>query len=1262
MRKLILLLLLAGRFPPDAQAQNSELGLPFIRNYSPKEYRADIQNWAIVQDDRGVMHFGNNLGVLEYDGVAWRLLRLPNKSYVRSLAKDANGRVYVGGVGDFGYLASDSIHGSAFVSLLPHVPEAERGFADVWGIYATASGVYFRTASHLFRWSEDSRQIKFWKAATSFHGSFEINETLYLRQWEIGLLKLEADSLVLMPGGAQFADERVYVMLPFPGDDQKILVGTRTQGMFIFDGVSFRPFKTAADEFVKANLLYQPGALLQNGSMVLGTLLGGAVILDKEGRLLQKIDMTAGLLDNSVLCVYPDRAGALWLGLGNGIARVETGATLTLYDARRGLSGNVYRIHRHQGILYAAGNVGVFYLDAPTSAFKPVTGIANLSLGFLSAGEQLLAATVDGVYRIQQERAFPVRLSAQKDFESNVLCRSRIDSTRVFVGLFNGLASLRFSQGQWLEEGKLPNLQEEVRTIVSLENGGLWLGTSAQGVLRVTFDYNASEQLFVHSARVQRFGTAHGLPEGGAAVWEVAGTPYFVSPNGVFRFDAQNNRFIADSTFQIVSSLGSVDAFTLRQDNRGRVWVCFGREPAMGTPRPDSSYHWLQAPFVRFADEVIQTIYPENDGVVWFGSAYGAIRYDSRQPPDYAENYTTLIRRVIVGRDSVVYVGGHETQNRQPLAASITYNDNAVRFEFAAPTFAQEERNQYQTFLENFDQAWAPWSAEHVKEYTNLPPGEYRFRVKAKNSHGHESAAAEFAFAVLPPWYRTWWAYAGYALLLGMLIFAADRLQRRRLLRKERARAHLREVELRAESAEALAKAESERKKNIELLSEMGKQITASLDSDIIFHKLYEHVNQLADATIFGVGIYHPEQRQIEYRLALAKGKRYAPYTRDTRNKNQFPVWCIEHRQPVFINDVQQEYQRYIAEFKDPQRILEDGSRPETPQSLIYLPLVSQERVLGIITIQSFQKNAYTPFHLNLMQNLAAYTSIALDNADAYRRLDATLQHLKATQQQLVTQEKLASLGALTAGIAHEIKNPLNFVNNFASLLVELAEELRDELAPEQHALSAEKRAALDEILASVQQNSQKIVEHGKRADSIVRSMLQLSRGKAGEREPADINALLDEALNLTYHGLRARDTSFNIRIEKQYDDAIGKIEVVPQDLQRVFLNLINNGCYAVHQKKLAGAGNFSPTISLQTRLLGDHVEIRIRDNGNGIPPDIREKIFNPFFTTKPTGQGTGLGLSISHDIIVQEHRGEIKVETEEGKFTELVVRLPKNA
>jgi len=449
-------------------------------------------------------------------------------------------------------------------------------------------------------------------------------------------------------------------------------------------------------------------------------------------------------------------------------------------------------------------------------------------------------------------------------------------------------------------------------------------------------------------------------------------------------------------------------------------------------------------------------------------------------------------------------------------------------------------------------------------------------------------------------------------------------------------------------------------KENVELLSEIGKEITASLEFETIFFKLYEHVNRLADATIFGVGIHHPEKQEIEYRLAIEEGKRYKPYSRTTTNKNQFPVWCIENRQPVFINDVKIEYKKYIEEYKEIDLTLENGSRSKEPCSLIYLPLTAQENVIGIITVQSYRKNAYTEYHLYLLRNLATYTSIALDNANAYRRLNATLENLKATQQKLITQEKLASLGALTAGIAHEIKNPLNFVNNFAELSVELMDELRAELEAQKENISDSDYENLQDILTGLEENAKRINEHGKRADSIVHSMLQHSRGTSGERQETDINAILEEDVNLAYHGMRARDSSFNVTLEKEFDRTIGKLNLITQDVSRVFLNILTNGFYEVHKKKRENGESFVPKVAVCTKDAGNHIEVRIRDNGNGIPEKIKDKLFNPFFTTKPTGQGTGLGLSLSYDIIAKEHHGDIRFETKEGEFTEFIISLPK--
>ncbi|MDW8239070.1 MAG: two-component regulator propeller domain-containing protein [Acidobacteriota bacterium] len=270
-------------------------------------------------------------------------------------------------------------------------------------------------------------------------------------------------------------------------------------------------------------------------------------------------------------------------------------------------------------------------------------------------------------------------------------------------------------------------------------------------------------------------------------------------------------------------------------------------------------------------------------------------------------------------------------------------------------------------------------------------------------------------------------------------------------------------------------------------------------------------------------------------------------------------------------------------------------------------------------------------------------------------------QEIHKAQEQLIMQDRLASLGTLTAGIAHEIKNPLNFVTNFATLSRDLLQELREGLDKLNEQADAETTADLQEVLCLLEENIAKINEHGQRADSIVKGMLLHSRGEAGERQPADINAILDEYVGLAYHGMRGTDSTFNIKIEKEYDPSIGQVEVVRQDLSRVFLNLVNNACYATHEKKKQVGNSYSPVLSVRTKNLGDRIEIRIRDNGPGIPPHIRNKIFHPFFTTKPSGEGTGLGLAISYDIIVQEHGGEIRVESEEGSFTEFIILLPKD-
>ena len=337
-------------------------------------------------------------------------------------------------------------------------------------------------------------------------------------------------------------------------------------------------------------------------------------------------------------------------------------------------------------------------------------------------------------------------------------------------------------------------------------------------------------------------------------------------------------------------------------------------------------------------------------------------------------------------------------------------------------------------------------------------------------------------------------------------------------------------------------------------------------------------------------------------------------------------------------------------------------------RALLAVPLLGANRIVGALVVRRKQPGEFPQSTVNLLQTFGAQSVLAIQNAHLFdevqartRELAKSLEGLRNTQDRLVQTEKLASLGQLTAGIAHEIKNPLNFVNNFSAVSVELVDELQEVLARAD--LDNRLRAEISEIGDMLQGNLHKIVQHGKRADSIVKNMLLHSRQGSGEHQPADINAVVEESLNLAYHGARAEKQDFNITLERFFDPTAGEVDLFPQEITRVLLNLISNGFYAATKRKSeANGANYEPTLAALTKNLGDSVEIRIRDNGTGIPPEVRKKMFNPFFTTKPPGEGTGLGLSLSYDIIVKQHAGSIEVDTQLGEFTEFRIVLPRGA
>jgi signal transduction histidine kinase/HAMP domain-containing protein len=441
----------------------------------------------------------------------------------------------------------------------------------------------------------------------------------------------------------------------------------------------------------------------------------------------------------------------------------------------------------------------------------------------------------------------------------------------------------------------------------------------------------------------------------------------------------------------------------------------------------------------------------------------------------------------------------------------------------------------------------------------------------------------------------------------------------------------------------------------LEALRAVGRAVSSTLDLDRVLSIVASRAVDLAHAQA-GM-IYEFDEAAREFRFRASHGAEPALTEQLRAAPIRFGEGAISAAAvagaPAQIPDLLGEPKLALPKLSDALSRL--GYR-----SLIAAPLLHEQDVLGGLVVARREAGEFSKEIVTLIESFATQSALAVRNAklfDEQRRREHDLriahEQLKQAQASLVHAEKMASLGQLTAGIAHEIKNPLNFVKNFAELSGELMQELRDMMV----APGAEQ----EELITTLSANLAKIAEHGRRADGIVTSMLLHSRGGTGERRETDLNALVEEALNLAFHGARARDRSFNINLERDFDQALGPIELVPQDVTRVFLNLFGNGFYAANKRLHEGIDpKFQPSLRVTTRDIGDQVEIRVRDNGIGMSPEVQAKLFTPFFTTKPTGEGTGLGLSISYDIVTQQHGGTIAVDSRPGEFTEFTVRLPR--
>ena len=784
----LFLSLVLGSTAAAQSISSAEEGAPYYQTrFLPEVYGLHSQNWAVVQDPRGVVYVANTNGLLEYDGRVWRSIPLSNRTaqeakIVRSLAVDARGRVYVGGVGDMGYLAPDSLGSLEYVSLVPHLPDGAREFGDVWTAFTSGSVVYFQSYRQIMRW--DGRQMTIWKASTRYLNAFLADDVYYVREEGRGLLRLDGEQLVARGAIARIADASIYTVLSHP---YGLLVGTRDEGFLLITSSGVVPWPTELDAYLKEHRPYHvipldrawPGKHLY----AIATFGGGVGILDDEGRLVHVYREDAGLdADDAVLYLHEDRQGGLWLALDQGIRRIDVLSPLTRFDLGQQLEGSVYDVERYREALYVATSTGLFRLSpgqvAPRDAvpipphFERVTGVHSQCWSLLSVGDQLLVAANQGLYVVTGTHAEQILEGLALS-----MLRSVRDPSRVYVGMEGQLVVLRQHNGAWTVERRVALGDEQIQGMQEDALGNLWMTPMSGGVIQARLDSNGFQL-------VQRYGQEAGIGNDRGAVIDWGGAVHLVTQSGVYRI-IPGQRNVARFVPVPINPVLLTGEYYLHPDESAHVWVFKDRRIHRLAERDNGDWIEDTPAVLELRDARVETVFEEPDGVIWFGTDKGLLRFDPARTKEYEVPFLALVRQV-EGRDHDQVYGGFGAEDERAWV-TLPHAENALRFIYAAPTYNDPQGIEYQYLLEGFDNTWSSWSSDVQTEYTNLPEsGQYRFRVRARNTQGVVSEEDALAFRVLPPWYRTWWSYAGYILAFGAILWGFSTW---------RLRAHRREME-----------------------------------------------------------------------------------------------------------------------------------------------------------------------------------------------------------------------------------------------------------------------------------------------------------------------------------------------------------------------------------------------------------------------------------------------------------------------------------
>lgn len=778
IRRIVLLILFLS---PVLSAQIKKTGVPFITNYSPKAYQAAAENWDVLQDSHGMLFFANHFGLLRFDGVRWNIITQPkNKSMVRSLAIAKNNTIYIGAQGDFGTAVQQSNGQYKYTSLVQLIPQSFRNFGDISHTFVRHQDVFFCSNEGLFIYKKG--KIKVIRSQTSFEDFFELDDEVYVVDRKKGLLKLQDNVLVPMRDGVRFGEMKLLKIFRTGND---LIFLTQKDGLFRYKNNIITPFPTAADYLLK-NHQASVGIVLPGGYYAIGTRQAGIVIIDDEGHLIQHIDKQMGLQNDYVTNLAPDREGNLWVTLKEGIALIQISSPLSRILDSTSCETKSYCSQIYQDKLYVGTDNGVLWFDWSAYKqnqnekvhFQKITGISEnvWNLGVFDG--ILLAFEKNGIFEIQGNSA---QLIAKTDGAwQGVQLPNHPDL--LIVGGYSGLHLLKKIKHSWVYQHKITGFQESCRVITIDKEENIWVAHGYKGIykIKLTADREGTSSVAFYDQK-------DGFPSSiFLNTFKINDQILFGTTKGVYKQDAVSKKMLPDPVFN--SYLGNNNHIRLlKSDAKNTIWYVSGENTGMIHRDTNGNFQKEELPFRKLRYLYIpgfENIQTTAEGDVFFGTQQGLIHYNSEKNKTYSSKYKAVITEVkcIFPKDSLLFSSTYDVLSTnvsdKVFCPILPYSNNALHFSFASMWYDDADATKYEYWLEGFEPTWSDWSSQTEKEYTNLPEREYVFHVRAKNLYDVVSETAVFRFEILPPWYRTNWAYFAYVLLFAALIFAIIHYQR----------------------------------------------------------------------------------------------------------------------------------------------------------------------------------------------------------------------------------------------------------------------------------------------------------------------------------------------------------------------------------------------------------------------------------------------------------------------------------------------------